>query len=112
MDDNNIEVKVSGSSVYKAVRNWMVNEQQMTSDKVEQIIRNETEKQFVKAFKEIDLSRLLINAFNAVESKGFRDIYSKTPFEQWVQKEMKEAIQRHIKENYSFNISKVKKEDL
>lgn len=112
----NINVKISGHEVYKAVRNYLVNENQVTKE----FIKEEVEKIISKQVEEVISKKLETNRFSTEIRKAIVDymntgIPPKYPtgpyraFDNWLEEQVKIIIKEELLAKYSVDVNK--KED-
>lgn len=107
----NLNIKISGHEIYKAVRNYLINEHQITKDyvktEIEKIVSKEVEKYVKQMLDTKEFSRNIRAAIGDYMSKGVpgRQIYSdNTAFNVWLESEVKKIIKEDVLSKYKISI--------
>lgn len=108
---DNVNIKISGHEVYKAVKNFLINEQQITKDyikiEIEKIVSKEVEKHVKQMLDTKEFSRNIRNAIGDYMSKGVpgRSLYTdSTAFNVWLEQEVKKIIKEEVLSKYKISI--------
>lgn len=106
--------KITATQLHKAIRNYLINELNVTQNTVrtelEQIIEKHIEKEINKILKESDyIEKMILKHVTNVLNNGVGDGYNKQPINSFIKKELENQVKTQIMER--FNISLTIKEN-